>query len=62
MPAVAQEPDNPFGDSPKLSFNPAMIEKAQNFVNNNSQKAKTTTARWLSEQFKKFIEEQKLAA
>ena len=53
-------PDIAFGDTMKLPFHPSEVNKVLNFVKSNSKKSKKTTAKWLSEQFKKFLDEQRL--
>jgi len=60
--AIKAAPESPYGDSMKLSFNPSDLNKTLSFISSNSKKSKTTSAKWLAEQFKKFLEEQRLAA
>jgi len=54
-----QEPESPYGDGFKTPINPANIEKAIDYIKKNSSKSLSSTSRWLSVQFDKFVGEQK---
>lgn len=59
--AKPQEAESPYGDGFKPPINPVFIDKAIEYVKNNSKKSLSSTSRWLSVQFQKFIEEQGLS-
>jgi len=58
-PAKPKEPESPYGDGFKPPVNPAYIEKAIEYIKRNSRKSLSSTSRWLSVQFEKFVSEQK---
>lgn len=58
-PIVPKEPESPYGDGFKTPINPVFIDKAIEYVKRNSRKSLSSTSKWLSIQFEKFISEQK---
>ncbi len=57
-PAKKTELESPYGDGFKTPINPAYIEKALDYIKRNSKKSLSSTSKWLSVQFEKFISEQ----
>jgi hypothetical protein len=59
--AIAEPPklENPYGDGFKLSFNPADLNKTDDYMKKNITKPSTSSAKWLATQFEKFLAEQK---
>lgn len=57
-PVKKTEPEFPYGDGFKTPFNPIYIEKALDYIRKNSKKTLSSTSKWLSVQFQKFIDEQ----
>lgn len=58
-PAKPKEPESPYGDGFKTPINPVYIEKAIEYIKKNSRKSLSSTSKWLSVQFEKFVSEQK---
>lgn len=54
-----EDPDSPYGDGFKTPINPVHIDKAMDYIRKNSRKSLSSTSRWLSVQFEKFVNEQK---
>lgn len=54
-----EEPDSPYGDGFKTPINPVFVDKAIDYIRKNSRKSLSSTSRWLSVQFEKFVSEQK---
>jgi hypothetical protein len=57
-PVKKTEPESPYGDGFKPPINPVYIEKALEYIKRNSKKSLSSTSKWLSVQFEKFISEQ----
>lgn len=58
-PVKAKEPESPYGDGFTPPFNPIFVDKAIDYIRRNSKKSLSSTSRWLSVQFEKFVSEQK---
>jgi len=54
-----KEPESPYGDGFKTPINPIYIDKAIEYIKKNSRKSLSSTSKWLSVQFEKFVSEQK---
>lgn len=59
--AKSEEAESPYGDGFKPPINPVYINKAIEYIKRNSKKSLSSTSKWLSVQFQKFIEEQGLS-
>lgn len=58
--APVRELESPYGDGFQPPINPAYIERAIEYIKRNSSKSLSSTSKWLSIQFEKFIGEQNL--
>ncbi len=60
---LVRPPNKPYGDGfDPVSFNPESLNSTLNFIEKHGKTTKTSSNKWLREQFKKFMEEYKNSA
>lgn len=55
-PLIKKDQESPYGDGFKTPINPLDVDKAMNYIKENSNISKSDTKYWLAVQFKKFLE------